>query len=114
MCIRDSHYSIDPDSNISSKNEWHWAGDNGGLIVENIPNDGTYDWDISGLDSTDFLRIRITSVEKVVLNLETDKNEIARDINGWYLKVRDPSGVMSALEPDYIGPRYNERDSKIK
>ena len=33
------NYSIDPDSNISSKNEWHWAGDNGGLIVENIPND---------------------------------------------------------------------------
>ena len=70
--------------------------------------------DISGLDSTDFLRVRITSVEKVVLNLETDKNEIARDINGWYLKVRDPSSIMSALEPDYIGPRYNERGSKIK
>ena len=108
------HYSIDPDSNISSKNEWHWAGDNGGLIVENIPNDGTYDWDISGLDSTDFLRIRITSVEKVVLNLETDKNEIARDINGWYLKVRDPSSVMSTLEPEFIGPRFNELGSKIK
>ena len=50
----------------------------------------------------------------MVLNLETDKNEIARDINGWYLKVRDPSSVMSAIEPEYIGPRYNERGSKIK
>ena len=50
----------------------------------------------------------------MVLNLETDKNEIASDINGWYLKVRDPSSVMSTLEPEFIGPRFNELDSKIK
>ena len=108
------HYSIDPDSNISSKNEWHWAGGKGGIIAEDISNDGTYDWDISGLDSTDFLRIRITSVEKVVLNPETDENEIARDINGWYLKVRNSNTVMSTSEPGFIGPRRSEHGRKLQ
>ena len=108
------HYSIDPDSNINAKNEWHWAGDNGGIIAEDIPNDGTYDWDISGLDSTDFLRIRITSVEKVVLNTETDENEIARDINGWYLKVRNSNTVISTSEPGFIGPHRSEHGRKLQ
>ena len=98
-------YSIDPDSTISAENDWHWGGDDGGIIAEDISNMGTFDWDISGLPVTDSLRIRITSVDKVVLNLETDKMQIARDMNGWYLKVRNPSTVTSTTaNPIFINP----------
>ena len=98
-------YSIDPDSTISAENDWHWGGDDGGIIAEDISNIGTFDWDISGLPVTDSLRIRITSVDKVVLNLETDKMQIARDMNGWYLKVRNPSTVTSTTtNPIFINP----------
>ena len=38
-------------------------------------------------------------------NFETDKMQIARDMNGWYLKVRNPSTVTSTTtNPIFINP----------
>jgi hypothetical protein len=104
------YYSTSSDTNISAAIEGYWAGVNGGIIAENVPSVAglnTYEWDLSGFSEQDSLRIRIVSKEKVVLDPKTEEYIKARDINGWYLKVRNPgrSSSISSVDQNFIGPR---------
>ena len=67
----------------------------------------SYEWDLTGLPESDSVRIRIVSDEKVVLDQKTDEYIKARDINGWYVKIKNPSSLrsVSTFNNDFIGPR---------
>ena len=82
----------------------------GGIIAEEISSVvglNTYRWDLSGFAEQDSVRIRIVSKENVVLDPKTQQNVKARDINGWYLKIRNPgrTGSLSISNQQFIGPR---------
>ncbi|MBE77334.1 MAG: hypothetical protein CMG41_06330 [Candidatus Marinimicrobia bacterium] len=102
------YYSTSSDTNISAAIEGYWAGVNGGIIAENVPSVAglnTYEWDLSGFSEQDSLRIRIVSKEKVVLDPKTEEYIKAKDINGWYLKVRNSgrSSSISSVDQNFIG-----------
>jgi len=90
----DLYYSVSSDSNISAAINGYWTGTNGGVIAEDITNvDGlnTYEWSPpSSLADQDSVRIRIVSNENIVLDPKTKEYVKATDINGWYLKIRNP------------------------
>ena len=67
----------------------------------------SYEWDLTGFPESDSVRIRIVSDEKVVLDQKTQEYVKARDINGWYVKIKNPSfsRSVSAVNNDFIGPR---------
>ena len=82
---------------------------NGGIIAEEVSNVAglnTYEWDLSGFSEQDSVRIRIVSKENVVLDLKTEENVKATDMNGWYLKIRNPgrTNSVSILDQQFIGP----------
>ena len=52
--------------------------------INNIDGDNAYSWTPSGLAVTDSLRFRIVSSDGK-----------ARDINGWYIKIRNPVGTAA-------------------
>jgi len=71
----------DPDSiNINDESDWTSIASG----INNISGENIYSWTISGLAPTDSLRLRIVSSDGK-----------ARDINGWYIKIRNPSGLTS-------------------
>tara|TARA_B100001094_G_scaffold207382_1_gene201254 strand:- start:873 stop:1412 length:540 start_codon:yes stop_codon:yes gene_type:complete len=112
----DIYYSTSSDSNLSSFAEGFWTGLNGGLIAENVPSVAglnSYEWDLSGFLESDSVRIRIVSDEKVVLDEKTDQYVKARDINGWYIKVQDPSMIQLSSYSDqhFIGPQNLRREN---
>ena len=114
----DIYYSTSSDSSISSFAEGFWTGLNGGLIAENISTIAglnSYEWDLSGFPVSDSVRIRIVSDEKVVLDEKTDQYVKARDINGWYIKVQDPSMIQLTSNSNqyFIGPQ-NLRGESIR
>ena len=114
----DIYFSTSPDSSLSSFAEGFWTGLNGGLIAENVPSVAglnSYVWDLSGFQESDSVRIRIVSDEKVVLDEKTDQYVKARDINGWYIKVQDPSMIQlsSFSDQHFIGPQ-NLRGENIR
>ena len=114
----DIYFSTSPDSSLSSFAEGFWTGLNGGLIAENVPSVAglnSYEWDLSGFQESDSVRIRIVSDEKVVLDEKTDQYVKARDINGWYIKVQDPSMIQlsSFSDQHFIGPQ-NLRGENIR
>ena len=83
---------------------------NGGVIAQNVPTVSglnSYEWDLTGFSESDSVRIRIVSDEKVVLDQKTDEYTKARDINGWYVKIKNPSSLrsVSTFNNDFIGPR---------
>ena len=90
----DLYYSVSSDSNISAAINGYWTGANGGVIAEDITNvDGlnTYQWSPpSSLANQDSVRIRIVSKENIVLDPKTKEYVKAADMNGWYLKIRNP------------------------
>ena len=105
----DIHFSVSPDSNISASAEGYWTGINGGIIAENVPTVSglnSYEWDLTSFAENDSVRIRIVSDEKVVLDQKTDEYVKARDINGWYFKIKNPSSsrLTSSRSTDFIGP----------
>ena len=71
----------DPDS-IDINDESDWTSIAAG--INNISGENIYSWTISGLAPTDSLRLRIISSDGKV-----------RDMNGWYIKIRNPSGLAS-------------------
>ena len=106
----DIYFSVSSDSNINAGFEGYWTGINGGIIAENVPSVpglNSYQWNLSGFAESDSVRIRIVSDEKVVLNQETKEYVKARDINGWYIKIKNPSfsRSISARSINFIGPR---------
>ncbi len=108
------YYSISSDTNITAALDGYWTGVNGGIIAEEVSNVAglnTYEWDLSGFSEQDSVRIRIVSKENVVLDLKTDENVKATDMNGWYLKVRNPgrANSVSILEQQFIGPRNSRK-----
>lgn len=81
----DLHYAnaeSDPDS-IDVNIEGDWS-----LIVRGINNSGSYLWNPSGIVETDSLRLRIIS-----------SDGSARDMNGWYIKIRNSSRSMNQNKP---------------
>ena len=103
------YYSTSSDTNISAAIDGYWTGSNGGVIAENISNVvglNTYEWDLSGFAEQDSLRIRVVSKENVVLDPKQDEYVKARDMNGWYIKIRNPgrNSSVSTLNQDFIGP----------
>ena len=110
MCIRDRYYSTSSDTNISAGIDGYWTGINGGIIAEGVSSVvglNTYEWDLSGFAEQDSVRIRIVSKENVVLDPKTQQNIKARDMNGWYLKIRNPgrTSSLSISNQQFIGPR---------
>ena len=105
----DIYYSISPDTNISAAIDGYWSGTNGGIIAEDVTSAAglnTYEWNLSGFSEQDSLRILIVSKENVVLDSKTDEYVKARDINGWYIKIKNPgrSSSISSINQDFIGP----------
>lgn len=103
------YYSISSDTNITANLDGYWTGVNGGIIAEEVSNVAglnTYEWDLSGFSEQDSVRIRIVSKENVVLDLKTEENVKATDMNGWYLKIRNPgrTNSVSILDQQFIGP----------
>ena len=87
---------------------------NGGLIAEDVASIAglnSYEWDLTGFAENDSIRIRIVSNEKVVLDEETEQYVKARDINGWYIKTKNPSTLQSVSSNSryFIGPRNTQR-----
>ena len=104
------YYSTSSDTNISAGIDGYWTGINGGIIAEEVSSVvglNTYEWDLSGFAEQDSVRIRIVSKENVVLDPKTQQNVKARDMNGWYLKIRNPgrSSSISISDQQFIGPR---------
>ena len=92
----DIYYSVSSDSNLNASAEGYWTGINGGVIAQNVPTVSglnSYEWDLTGFSESDSVRIRIVSDEKVVLDQKTDEYTKARDINGWYVKIINPSSL---------------------
>jgi len=107
------YYSTSSDTNISAALDGYWSGVNGGIIAEDVSSVAglnTYEWDLNGFSEQDSLRIRIVSKENVVLDQKTDKYVKARDMNGWYLKIKNPgrTSSISSIHPSFIGP-HNSR-----
>jgi len=107
------YYSASSDTNISAALDGYWSGVNGGIIAEDVSSAAglnTYEWDLNGFSEQDSLRIRIVSKENVVLDQKTDKYVKARDMNGWYLKIKNPgrTSSISSINPSFIGP-HNSR-----
>jgi len=107
------YYSTSSDTNISAALDGYWSGVNGGIIAEDVSSVAglnTYEWDLNGFSEQDSLRIRIVSKEDVVLDQKTDKYVKARDMNGWYLKIKNPgrTSSISSIHPSFIGP-HNSR-----
>ena len=105
------YYSTSSDTNISAAVDGYWSGVNGGIIAEDVSSAAglnTYEWDLNGFSEQDSLRIRIVSKENVVLDQKTDKYVKARDMNGWYLKIKNPgrTSSISSINPSFIGPHY--------
>ena len=105
------YYSTSSDTNISAALDGYWSGVNGGIIAEDVSSAAglnTYEWDLNGFSEQDSLRIRIVSKENVVLDQKTDKYVKARDMNGWYLKIKNPgrTSSISSINPSFIGPHY--------
>ena len=103
------YYSTSSDTNISAAIDGYWAGASGGIIAENVSSVAgfnTYEWDLAGISEQDSLRILIVSKENVVLDPKTEEYVKARDMNGWYLKVRNPgrTSSISSVDQDFIGP----------
>ena len=114
----DIYYSVSSDSNLNAGAEGYWTGENGDIIAENVPTVSglnSYEWDLSGFPESDSVRIRIVSSEKVVLDQKTEKYVKAKDINGWYLKIRNPSSslLVPAYDNDFIGPRA-QLDTRVE
>jgi hypothetical protein len=112
----DIYYSISSDTSISAAIDGYWTGVNGGIIAEDVSSVvglNTYAWVLNGFSEQDSVRIRIVSNEKVVLDPKTDKFVKARDMNGWYLKTRNPgrTSSVSAIDPSFIGP-YSSRSHR--
>jgi hypothetical protein len=112
----DIYYSISSDTSISAAIDGYWTGVNGGIIAEDVSSAvglTTYAWDLNGFSEQDSVRILIVSNEKVVLDPKTDKFVKARDMNGWYLKTRNPgrTSSVSAIDPSFIGP-YSSRSHR--
>ena len=89
------------------------------MIAENVSSVAglnSYEWDLSGFSESDSVRIRIVSDEKVVLDEKTNQYVKARDINGWYIKVKDPSMVQlsSFSDQNFIGPQNLIRENVRK
>tara|TARA_B100001287_G_scaffold95745_1_gene80466 strand:- start:40 stop:834 length:795 start_codon:yes stop_codon:yes gene_type:complete len=106
----DIYYSVSSDSNLNASAEGYWTGINGGVIAQNVSTVSglnSYEWDLTGFPESDSVRIRIVSDEKVVLDQKTQEYVKARDINGWYVKIKNPSfsRSVSAVNNDFIGPR---------
>ena len=106
----DIYYSVSSDSNLNASAEGYWTGINGGVIAQNVSTVSglnSYEWDLTGFPESDSVRIRIVSDEKVVLDQKTQEYVKARDINGWYVKIKNPSfsSSVSAVKNDFIGPR---------
>ena len=104
------YYSTSSDTNISAGINGYWAGINGGIIAEEVSSVvglNTYEWDFSGFAEQDSVRILIVSKENVVLDPKTQQNVKARDMNGWYLKIRNPgrTSSISISGQQFIGPR---------
>jgi len=107
------YYSTSSDTNISAALDGYWSGVNGGIIAEDVSSVAglnTYEWDLNGFSEQDSLRIRIVSKEDVVLDQKTDKYVKARDMNGWYLNIKNPgrTSSISSIHPSFIGP-HNSR-----
>ena len=79
----DLYYSTEGDTN-TYKQGYCVFTDNWTLIAGGLDNLGSYEWDLSssGLSNTDSLRLKIIA-----------SNGQACDINGHYIKVRDPSNT---------------------
>jgi len=112
----DIYYSISSDTSISATIDGYWTGVNGGIIAEDVSSVvglNTYAWVLNGFSEQDSVRIRIVSNEKVVLDPKTDKFLKARDMNGWYLKTRNPgrTSSVSAIDPSFVGP-YSSRSHR--
>ncbi len=77
------------------------------IKIPSVAGLNSYEWDLSGFPESDSVRIRIVSDEKVVLDKKTDQYVKARDINGWYIKVQDPSMIQFTSNSDqhFIGPQ---------
>ena len=110
----DIYYSTSSDSNLNAFAEGYWTGSNGGLIAEDVASIAglnSYEWDLTGFAENDSVRIRIVSNEKVVLDEETEQYVKARDINGWYIKTKNPSTLQSLSSNSryFIGPRNTQR-----
>jgi hypothetical protein len=110
----DIYYSTSSDSNLNAFAEGYWTGSNGGLIAEDVASIAglnSYEWDLTGFAENDSIRIRIVSNEKVVLDEETEQYVKARDINGWYIKTKNPSTLqlVSSNSRYFIGPRNTQR-----
>jgi hypothetical protein len=115
----DIYYSTSSDSNLTAFAEGYWTGLNGGLIaadVASVAGINSYEWDLTGFAENDSIRIRIVSNENVVLDEKTEKYIKARDINGWYIRTRNPSALQS-ISPDigyFIGPRNTQKNEAQK
>ena len=106
----DIYYSVSSDSNLNASAIGYWTGINGGIIAENVPNVSglnNYEWDLTGFPESDSVRIRIVSDEKVILDKKADEYVKARDINGWYFKIKNPSSssLVKGNNNDFIGPQ---------
>jgi len=115
----DIYYSTSSDSNLNAFAEGYWTGLNGGLIAEDVVSIAglnSFEWDLTGFAENDSVRIRIVSNEKVVLDKETEQYVKARDINGWYIKTKNPSTfqTISSNSRYFIGPRNTQRSESRK
>ena len=115
----DIHYSVSSDSNLNAYVEGYWTGINGGVIAENIPiasGLNSYEWDLTGFPESDSVRIRIVSVENVVLDQKTKEYVKARDINGWYFKIKNSSSSQITLDNknSFIGPKAYSKSRLMK
>jgi len=115
----DIYYSTSSDSNLNAFAEGYWTGLNGGLIAEDVVSIAglnSFEWDLTGFAENDSVRIRIVSNEKVVLDKETEQYVKARDINGWYIKTKNPSTfqAISSNSRYFIGPRNTQRSESRK
>ena len=84
----------DPDSvDLNDDSDWTSIASS----LNNIDGDNVYSWTPSGLAVTDSLRFRIVSSDGK-----------ARDINGWYIKIRNPAGT-AAPKFKTVRPRLVKR-----
>jgi hypothetical protein len=111
----DIYYSISSDTSISAAIDGYWTGVNGGIIAKDVSSAvglTTYAWDLNEFpeQASDSVRILIESTEEVVLDPKTDKYVKARDMNGWYLKIKNPgrTSSISSIDPSFVGPHNSK------
>jgi hypothetical protein len=107
------YYSTSSDTNISAMVEGYWTGVNGNIIAQDctsVAGLNTYKWDLNVIPESDSVRILIESTEEVVLDPKTDKYVKARDMNGWYLKIKNPgrTSSISSIDPSFVGPHNSK------